>query len=262
MRVYAADFDHNDRFDPVVSFYLQHREFPVVPRDVLFDQIPGMRNRFPTYKAYAEAEFEAIFSKKELDPALKLTVTQMASCYIENRGGGKFDVRPLPTGAQVSSAFGLLADDVNGDGNPDLILVGNSYALDTQTGFNDASHGSVLLGDGRGHFRCLTPAQSGLHADRDAKALVRLAVGSEQVYLISNNNAAAQLIQPARRVPLLRLAPMDAAALLHFGDGRTQRMEVPYGAGYLGQSSRVVPLPPGVVSVEVVDFSGKKRSQK
>jgi hypothetical protein len=46
---------------------------------------------------------------------------------IENQGNGKFAIRPLPLRAQVSSIYGMVVYDVNGDGNLDLVYHGNFY---------------------------------------------------------------------------------------------------------------------------------------
>jgi hypothetical protein len=47
-----------------------------------------------------------------------------------------------------------------------------------------------------------------------------------------------------------------------FVDGRTQRVEFPFGNTYLSQSSRVLIAPPGVVSIRLYGFNGEVISEE
>ncbi|TAG18180.1 MAG: RNA-binding protein [Cytophagia bacterium] len=259
--VYAADYNKNDRIDPVLTHFLQGKEYPAVPRDVMFDQMPGMRNRFPKYDDYGQAEFKDLFTADEMKNVLTLRAKTFATCYIENLGKGQFAIRPLPLMAQISSAFGTLAQDVNEDGNLDILLVGNTYSLDNQTGFNDASRGIVLLGNGKGAFAPLSTQASGMHADLDAKALVALKTGDKLTYLVSNNSGPLESFY-VKKAPekLIVLGFNDAYALLKLKNGKTQKVEFNYGTSYLSQSSRVLSLPVNAVQVSVVTYDGKTRS--
>ncbi|MHA7059008.1 FG-GAP repeat domain-containing protein [Aquimarina sp. M1] len=58
--------------------------------------------------------------------------------------------------------------DFNNDGNLDLILTGNNYHTDVETGRSDASIGTVLLGNGTGNFESLPVTESGFSVIRDA----------------------------------------------------------------------------------------------
>src|SRR5213076_770142 len=64
VRVYAADFDQNGSVDPVLSYYLQGKEYPVASRDLITDQVAGMMKRFPRYTDYAEATLERTLSRE------------------------------------------------------------------------------------------------------------------------------------------------------------------------------------------------------
>ena len=52
--------------------------------------------------------------------------------------------------------------------------MGNFYPNEPVFGQNDASFGTVLTGDGSGHFVALPMAKSGLQLDGDARHLVYL----------------------------------------------------------------------------------------
>lgn len=192
VRVFADDFDHNGRLDPILTFYLQHEHVPVAQRDVIMAQIPSIKKRFPTYEAYASHPFDELFTDDERRGAFVREATQMASCYFENKGKAGFGVHPLPVEAQMAPIYGLQSGDFTGDGRLDVLLVGNFYGAETIGGQQDAGKGLLLAGDGSGHFQPV--ARAGLLMDRDAKALAPLHRPDGTVWwLVANNNGPLQV---------------------------------------------------------------------
>ena len=162
--------------------------------------------------------------------------------------------------AQFAPVNGIVAEDFNGDGNPDLLLAGNDFGTEVGMGRYDAANGLVLLGDGKGNFTPVSMQESGICIPGDSKGLAAVRGTSGELLLASGQNKGRlQAFQLAAVPSSIALQPGDFAALLHLADGRTLRREFPYGQGFLSQSSRTLWLPPGVSSVEVVDFKGKKR---
>jgi hypothetical protein len=262
IEVHAADFDQNGSVDPLLSRYIQGESYPVAFRDNLIDQMIGMKGRFPRYVDYAEATFEQMLPRRERAKAYRGRSVTLASSYVENQGGGKFAIRELPIGAQFGPVFGMLTGDFDDDGNLDVALVGNSYATEIQSGWYDASIGSVLLGDGRGAFRHRSGSESGFFVDGDAKGVAELQIGdSESGVLVTQNNGSLEVFSAAAEGDWasLRLEPLDETALLTFEGGATRREELPYGSGYLSQSSRFLKVPQGVVRVAVRDSRGEER---
>ncbi|HEX8905483.1 MAG TPA: hypothetical protein VF771_11600, partial [Longimicrobiaceae bacterium] len=263
VRLYAADFDQNGSVDPVMSCFVEGESYAVAPRDQLIDQMIGMKGRFKRYADYARATFLQTLSPEERRRAYVAEGVVLASSYVENLGGGRFRLRPLPMPAQLSPVYGMLAGDRDGDGTPDLLLVGNSYATETQVGWYDAAVGSVLLGDGRGGFRHRSGTATGFFVDGDAKALAEVATGaSGSLLLVTQNGDSLKAFASTARAtrPALRLQPLDTHALLTFRDGRTRREEFYYGSTYLSQSSRYLRVPPGVARAVVYDSRGRSRS--
>ena len=240
VQLYARDFDGNGQTDPILTQYLQGQQYVVPIRDVLNDQMPTFsRKRFTSYQTYADKTFTEAFTNTDLNGATKLTANELRSCYIENKGGGHFALHPLPDLAQLSPVFGMQTGDFNGDGLPDALLAGNSYATETYSGWQDAGRGCLLLGDGRGRFRAVSPSQSGLNLDGDAKGLAMLRLGNEPAYVVSNNSGSLQVLRPQKTgQPKPPARPGETIRLIKHADGRTQRMEFYQGSGYLSQSSR------------------------
>ena len=96
------------------------------------------------------------------------------SAWIENLGNGTFKIHSLPAEAQISPVFGILSGDYNSDGNPDILLTGNSYSSNVFTGQYDALIGLLLAGDGKGGFSVIPGRESGFFADGDAKGMAEL----------------------------------------------------------------------------------------
>jgi hypothetical protein len=238
MRVYAKDFDGNGQIDPILTHYVQGKEAIAPIRDLLNDQMPTFaRKRFTSFQKYADKSFADAFTDDDLEGATVLTADELRSCYLENKGDGHFAVYPLPNYAQVAPVFGIQTGDFNGDGLPDVLLVGNSYASETFSGWYDAGRGCLLLGDGWGHFRAVPPNRAGIHADHDAKALAALSTGKELWYLVSNNNGPVQLLKPQKPISPQPRKSGEQFRLIKHRDGRTQRVEFYHGSGYLSQSS-------------------------
>ncbi len=76
--------------------------------------------------------------------------------------------------------------DLNHDGNDDLILAGNNLSNRIYLGRDDANHGVVLLGDGKGNFRYLPQVKSGLHLKGEVRSAM---VEGDRVFFGVNNEA-------------------------------------------------------------------------
>jgi hypothetical protein len=269
--LYASDYDKNGTLDPVLTYYLpgpdgKRAAYPTASRDNFMVQMPFMRKRFTLYEDYGLAKAEDLFTQDEIKRAYKVRGEHLLTSYLQNLGGGKFRLTALPIQAQFAPVFGMLSNDYDGDGNLDLLLTGNSYATEVQTGQYDASVGLYLKGDGKGGFLPLPPNQSGFLVEGDAKGLAELMLPGGKPLLLSAANSSQLLgfipnpahpgAKPMQTVPL---ANGDAAAEVFFGGGRKRRVEVYYGSTYLSQSSRVICLPEGVTSCTIIDYAGRRR---
>jgi hypothetical protein len=262
VRVHAADFDDNGSIDPVISRYIDGESYPVASRDLLIDQMIAMKGRFGRYVDYAGATLEETLSSVERERAVVRRAVRFESSYVENRGDGTFAVHSLPMPAQVAPIYGLLARDFDGDGHLDVIGVGNSTAPDIETGQYVGSYGTLLLGDGTGGFRPAGP-ESGFFTEGEGRGLAELAVDETRtVVLVARNDAPVQTFVPLATDGALCLPvqPLDTHAVITFRDGRTRRVELPYGSSYLSQSSRVLNVPPDADRVVIHDSRGGSRA--
>lgn len=200
------------------------------------------------------------FGASDKDNAYRATAKELRHLWIENLGNGRFEAHPLPIEGQLAPLFGTQVMDVNGDGAPDILGVGNLFATETTHGRYDALKGLCLLNDGQGNFTAVEPAQSGFYVPGDGKALVRLLTRSGQPLLIaSQNNDSLRVFAP--RVSAahnhIKIQPTETHAMLHRA-GRSRRLEFYRGDGYLSQSSPYISLLPGDTA-EVFDVEGNRR---
>jgi hypothetical protein len=79
-------------------------------------------------------------------------------------------VKELPREAQYAPVYAMAAADVNHDGREDLLLFGNNSSTRIRLARQDANHGTVLLGDGKGNFSWLPPAAHGINIRGDVRS--------------------------------------------------------------------------------------------
>ena len=240
--VYAADYDNNGTLDPIIGFFNGKNEYPFHPRDVLADQIPSFKKKMTSYAAYGNMTLTDLLSDEQRKQALVRRATFLSSAYIENRAS-TFVLHELPIEAQFSPVFGTNATDINHDGNLDVLLIGNDYSSEVLSGWQDASIGLCLLGDGRGHFKPLSPAQSGFVVDGDAKALasVLLANGKLDYVATQNNGPLKVFAETTGQTTYRRVQSADRQLLRQTVNEKSRTQELNWGSGYLSQSSRVIP---------------------
>lgn len=191
--VYSYDFDNNGSLDIVLSYYEHGVAFPVRGKDCSTQQIPSLREKFDTYEEFGHSNLSEIFGPK-LNTAMNLQANTFASAYIENLGG-RFDFKPLPNLAQVSSINSILIRDFDLDGFKDLLVSGNLFVSEIETPRNDAGAGLLLKGNGQGDFSAVPLPESGFSAPHDAKEMQMIKVGNREIILVANNDDFLQTIE-------------------------------------------------------------------
>ena len=180
--LYYADFDGNGSIDPFFNFYVQGKSYPFVSRDELNEQIYAMRKKFASYKQYADATIQDIFSDEALAKNPALTLTELSTtCFLNQEG--KFEKLQLPIQAQFSMVSKILTGDFNKDGITDLLLFGNKTDNRLKIGSIDAGYGCLLVGDGKQGFEYVNQAAAGLSVKGDVKS-AELILVDQETYLV------------------------------------------------------------------------------
>ena len=188
------DFDKNATYDIVLSYESGETEYPVRGRQCSSQQMPAIKDKFKNYNSFASASLNEIYTDQMLNESLKYEITSFASIYLQNNDG-KFTAKPLPYQAQFSNINSIVVEDVDKDGNLDLIIGGNLYNSEVETPRNDASYGLWLKGDGDNGFSSQVPRNSGLVMRGDVRNIKLMNVGNERYLLVASNNQALQKIK-------------------------------------------------------------------
>jgi hypothetical protein len=205
-----------------------------------------------------------LWTAQDREGAIKKTANYLQSSYIENKGNGKFLIRALPVEAQTAPVFGMIGEDVDGDGNLDLLLVGNDYGMEPYSGRHDAFNGLFMKGDGKGNFKPLSVSESGFFVKGDGKGLARIHTAKDEDIFLATQNQDSVLIyvktgDSDKNQKWIDLKPDDFYADIIYKDGRKRRVEFYYGSTYLSQSSRKFPIDKNAAKITITNFKGAKR---
>jgi len=189
----AKDFDHNGSQDPICFAHFKdengnYKPYPVNFWGDLNVQSPIFRKKFNYFKEYAQTTFHTLFDEEEFKEATVLEGNFDQSVYVENLGSGSFALHSLPLEAQTAPLKDILLHDIDGDGNIDILGVGNDFGNEIFIGRHDALNGILLKGNGKGNFVSIDAAKSGFNVPGDAKSikLVNHAVGGELIFVTQN----------------------------------------------------------------------------
>ena len=185
-RIYLNDFDGNGYAESIVTYYVEGKEYPAASRDELMKQLPFLRKKIERYADYSKATLQDIFDDSQLKKALVKQITTTQSVYLENNGS-RFTITPLPEVAQMSTIKNFWVEDMDKDGNLDVIIIGNSYAPEVGTGRLDASLGIMLKGFGKGNFKAISSLNSGINISGDTRQIVNIK-NKKPFLLISRHN--------------------------------------------------------------------------
>jgi hypothetical protein len=197
--VYAASFTGNQATDIVLTQEIDGTEYPFFGRARLGSSIYPLALRFPVYATFATASMDQLFGAATLHRALHYQMDTFASMYFQNKGDGTFTAVPLPQLSQVSPIRGIIAHDVDGDGNLDVIAAGNLYETEPNTPPADAGTGVWLKGDGRGGFTAVPAMESGFLAPKDVTGLALIKTPAGSAVLVANNGDSLQAFVIRRR---------------------------------------------------------------
>lgn len=192
----VSDFDNNGSTDCLISTFIRNASYPIAIRDYVLDQMPFLRKKFLRYNQYSGATITDIFTQEQLSKASYLAAYYMGSAVFMNKGKLEFSAKQLPPEAQFFPVNGIQCLDVNKDGNPDLLLAGNDYSTEVETGRNDAGIGLVLLGNGTGDFKAVPVTESGFYVPGDVKCLESINIGGKACFMAGKNKESIQVIKP------------------------------------------------------------------
>jgi hypothetical protein len=264
VEIYGNDYDKDGSFDPITTVYIQDESYIFHPRNLMIEQIPSFANRFRTFEKYSTTPFNRSFTGEEISSSIHLECNMLQSIILEKTDRHSFKIHPLPIKSQFAPIYGMVMEDLNHDHLPDLFLIGNSYAEETVYGYYDASFGSVLLNLGNFNWQFLENNMINLIADGDKKALAKMYIGNERIFLLTENNGDLQAL--AISTPssvtgkIIELEDNDWYCIFEYENGMTAKTEFYHGSGYLSQETRKLHINSLVKQITIVNYSGESRT--
>jgi len=207
--MYVKDFDGNGVSKQIVSVYNHGTSYPIAMRDELITALPYLRARYPRYADYAGQTVTDIFAPAELAGATFKQARTFATALVRNNGDGSFTLVPLPPEAQLAPVYGILAQDVDGDGKLDLLLAGNFDGVQPEIGRMSASYGLVLRGDGKGRFTPVRAVHSGFVVPGQARDIQRVRTRRGDLYVVTRNNDRPLIFRSTAGKPALAALGLD-----------------------------------------------------
>ncbi len=211
--IYAADLDNNGLLDPILCFYKMGKSYPLPLRPDVISQLPYLNQKFPKHTDYAGKQITDIFTERQLSKSVVKQAYTFATTVFYGNADGTFLPHPLPTEAQFSPVYAIMAKDFDADGAKDLLLAGNFHGLTPQLGRYDASHGVLLRGGRNATFKLpysnsnsmkgftVVPMRnSGLSLTGQARDIVSLKYRNKQeVIIVAKNDDRFQVYEIKRR---------------------------------------------------------------
>jgi enediyne biosynthesis protein E4 len=186
--LYFKDFDGNGSIDPVVTSFVQGKEYPVHQRETMTEQIVSLRKVLTSYRKYGQSTVSDIFTPTQLEGVQIIQCNQLASAYIENIGSGNFRMKNLPIPFQTSPINDFWIEDLDNDGNLDALAVQNDHSFEPLGGLYDAGVGLMMKGDGKGNFISLKVSETGFCIRGDARSIVKVTgKGKKDLFIITQN---------------------------------------------------------------------------
>ena len=173
-----------------MGYYNQGIQYPVRGLQCSSEQIPELAAKIPTFEEFGNLTIEGVYGKEDLEEALHFEAVNFKSSYLENKGKEGFVLHALPLEAQFGPTFGQAIEDFDADGCLDVLIVGNQYPVEVETGRYDAHKGLLLKGNCKGGFEAVWPRECGFFVDGDAKGLSLISLGKDQQLgiMVTENN--------------------------------------------------------------------------
>ena len=191
LHIYCNDFDENQTQDIVLSTVYKDKMVPIRGKECSTEQMPFIAEKFPTYKSFATATLNEMYGNDKLENAIHYKTELLSSIFLINNGDATFTIKKLPDMAQISPINDVIIHDYNNDQFLDIILAGNLFKTEVETGQYDAGKGLVLRGKGNFNFETVPSTASGIFFSKDLKDMEPIVMhrqGRKFFSILGSNN--------------------------------------------------------------------------
>jgi hypothetical protein len=191
LRLVVNDYDKNGSTDAVLHHFQGDTSYPFPIRDILLNQMVFLKKRFNRYYKYAKATSNDIFTNEELVGSKTHKIETLYSQIIKWKDGKIVSIQNLPNDAQFFPIHGSSFTDIDQDGDPDILLTGNNYEMDIETGQMDAGIGLVLIND---QDKWAPHYDEGFYTSGDVKSMVPITINGKKSFIVGKNKGFVQII--------------------------------------------------------------------
>lgn len=250
--IYYGDVDRDRRLE-VYEAYENDEVGEIVPlqnMEKVSSSDDMLSSKVASHAAYGKASLSQIIGA-DLERAPGKEAATLAQMVFINTGNG-FSAQLLPPKAQFSTAHYAGAADYDGDGNEDIFLSQNLFAVPPKASRSDAGRGLWLKGDGKAGFKAIPGHITGIkvYGEQRGAALGDYNEDGRVDLAVSQNGADLKLfknISGKKMLSIKLLGPssntwaIGSGARLVFPDGEKGPFkEIQAGSGYWSQNSRVL----------------------
>jgi hypothetical protein len=250
LRIYYGDFIQDGSVQLVESHFEaeMNKYVPSQSLERVTQAIPYLAARFPTHQAWAEAGIDEVIGDRR--GSIRYCEADWLETTVFLNRGDHFEARVLPLEAQLAPCFAVCVADYNGDGNEDIFLGQNFFAVGGDTSRYDAGRGLLLEGDGNGGFRAVPGQESGVkvYGQQGGAAVCDYDEDGRTDLVVSQNGGETRLFHNVQAKPGLRVRlqgpdtnprGIGAVVRLKFGSRLGPAREIHGGSGYWSQDSTI-----------------------
>jgi hypothetical protein len=177
----------------VLSYYVAHKEIPFATKQELEKQLPFLKKKFLYAADFAKTDLYALFGEDKINGAEKLTVNYFSNAVLMNKGNMKFEMKPLPFQAQLSSYKTAIIVNANKDSLPDIMMMGNYYDSNVELGRIDGDFGTILVNKGKGDFEY--QPLDGLVVTGQVRNIQPIEINNQKAFILARNNDSLIVIK-------------------------------------------------------------------
>lgn len=273
IRIYYGDFDGFGSIDIIEAYAGSNGDYLPARKLYEFQEQQINLNHMGSHREFASATLHEILGDR-YDSASYKEINTLEHMVFLNRGD-HFEAHPLPAEAQFSAGFHVGVADLNNNGNEDIFISQNFFALPENQPRMDAGRGLILLGDGNGNFTPLNGSESGIKIygeqrgaafgdfNQDGRTDLAVSQNANRLMIYQNHTEKRGYRFTLVGPPSNESAVGSAIRLVNEDGTKGPRRDIQAGSGYWSQNSFTQVLGYGEaspVSVEITWFDGTSQS--
>ncbi len=191
--LYSGDVDANGRQDLLLGYVEQGAVVPLRGRECTSNQIPSIKEKYPTYHAFASATIADVIGES-LGVMEKREVHNFASGYLKINDSGLAEFTAFENAFQMSSINDFIAYDFNSNGKEELFAAGNLFGSEPETPRADGSYG-MMLENTDGGWRWVENQDHQIYTSGEVKKMEIIAMDGVDYLICAANDGPPQFFK-------------------------------------------------------------------